>query len=287
MPHTLFTVLPAMLTSTYGPLCVPGLFRGMPGMWKSRHRLLLCWLVFRPALSPGRKTLAALARWTPAPVTVWRFRRLRKARDWPGHLLVAWWAQEALATLPPPRDGTLSLGGDGSEQPKRGTPNPLAHKGRKREPHPWFFGSRCALLIVTWASDRFPVALRLSRPKSHPAYQTEHALFREMVGRCVPPPWAKRVIVVGDAASGSQDNIKMVMKRDADDPTRRWGFVFALARTWKTVEDKAIKDLVTHLPRQYYQRIRVPRLLGAKGCKPSGCTAHACVCDISVTSPWY
>ena len=42
---------------------------------------------------------------------------------------------------------------------------------------------------------------------------------------------------------------------------------FALARTWKTVEDKAIKDLVTHLPRQYYQRARVPRLPGTKGCK--------------------
>ena len=59
----------------------------------------------------------------------------------------------------------------------------------------------------------------------------------------------------------------MVMQRDADDPARRWGFVFAIARTWKTVEDKAIKDLVTHLPHIYYQRTRVPRLADAKGCK--------------------
>ena len=64
--------------------------------------------------------------------------------------------------------------------------------------------------------------------------------------------------MAGDAAYGSQDNIKMVMQRDADDPARPWGFVFAMARTWKTVEDKAIKDLVTHLPRKYYQRIRAP-----------------------------
>jgi hypothetical protein len=42
----------------------------------------------------------------------------------------------------------------------------------------------------------------------------------------------------------------MVQQRAAADPTRRWGFVFALARTWKTVEDKAIKDLVTHVPRK-------------------------------------
>ena len=267
MPHTPFTVLPAMLTITYVPLFVTVLFRGMPGLWKSRHRLILCWLVFMQALYPGRKTLAELARWTPAQVTVWRFRRLLKASYWNVHLLVEWWAQEALATLPPPSDGTLYLGGDGSEKPKRGTQNPLAQKGRKSEHHPWFFGVRFALLIVNWDVYRFPVAFRLIRPKSHPAYQTENALFREMVGRFVPPPWAQRVIVVGDAAYGSQDNIQMVMKRAADDPARRWGFVFAMARTWKTVENKAIKDLVTHLPRKYYQRVRVPRLPGTKGCK--------------------
>jgi Transposase DDE domain len=256
-----------MVTITYLPLFVTVLFRGMPGMWKRRHRLMLCWLVVMQALFPGRKTLEELARWTPGQITVWRFRRVLKAAYWDVHLLVEWWAQEALNTLPPPKDGPLFLVGDGSEKSKRGTQNPLAQKGRKSEHHPWFFGIRFALLIVNWDVYRFPVAFRLIRPKSHPAYQSENALFREMVGRFVPPPWAKRVIVEGDAAYGSQDNIKMVMKRDADDPARRWGFVFAIARTWKTVEDKAIKDLVTHLPRKYYQRARVPRLPGAQGCK--------------------
>jgi hypothetical protein len=265
--HTLCTVWFAMITVTYLPLFVTILFRGMPGIWKSRHRLILCWLVFMQALYPGRKTLEELARWTPAQITVWRFRRLLKASYWNVHVLVEWWVQEALNTLPPPKDGTLFLVGDGSEKPKRGTQNPLAQKGRKSEHHPWFFGIRFALLIVNWDVYRFPVAFRLIRPKSHPAYQSENALFREMVGRFVPPPWATQVIVEGDAAYGSQDNIKMVMKRDADDSARRWGFVFAIARTWKTVEDKAIKDLVTHLPRKYYQRARVPRLPGAKGCK--------------------
>jgi hypothetical protein len=88
-----------------------------------------------------------------------------------------------------------------------------------------------------------------------------------MVRQFVPPTWATRVIVEGDAAYGSQDTMKMVMQRDADDPARRWGFVFAIARTWKTVEDKAIKDLVTHVPRKYYQRTLVPRLPGATGRK--------------------
>ena len=256
-----------MVTVTYLPLFVTILFRGMPGMWQSRHRLMLCWLIVMQALFPGRTTLAALARWTPSQITAWRFRRLLKAAYWDVHLLVEWWVQEALHTLPPPKDGTLFLVGDGSEKPTRGTQNPLAQKGRKSEHHPWFFGIRFALLIVNWDVYRFPVAFRLIRPTSHPAYQSENALFREMVGRFVPPSWAKRVIVEGDAAYGSQDNIKMVMKRDADDPARRWGFVFAIARTWKTAEDKAIKDLVTHLPRTYYQRTRVPRLPGATGCK--------------------
>jgi hypothetical protein len=256
-----------MVTITSLPLFVTVLLRGMPGMWKSRHRLMLCWLVIMQALFPGRKPLEELARWTPGQITVWRFRRLLKAAYWDVHLLVEWWVQEALNTLPPPKDGPLFLVGDGSEKPKRGTQHPLAQKGRKSEHHPWFFGMRFALLIVNWDVYRFPVAFRLIRPKSPPAYQSENALFREMVGRFVPPPWAKRVIVEGDAAYGSQDNIKMVMKRDADDPARRWGFVFAIARTWKTAEDKAIKDLVTHLPRKYSQRVRVPRLPGAKGCK--------------------
>ena len=65
-----------MITITYLPLFVTVLFRGMPGIWKSRHRLMLCWLVVLQALFPGRKTLEELARWTPAYVTVWRLRRL-------------------------------------------------------------------------------------------------------------------------------------------------------------------------------------------------------------------
>jgi len=236
-------------------------------MWKSRHRLILCWLVFMQALYPGRKTLEELARWTPASITTWRFRRLLKASYWNIHVLAEWWVQEALNTLPPPTDGTLFLVGDSSEKPKRGTQNPLAQKGRKSKHHPWFFGIRFALLSVNWDVYRFPVAFRLIRPKTPPEYRTENALFREMVNHFVPPPWATRVIVAGDAAYGSQENMQMVLKRDADDPVRRWGFVVAIALTWKTVEDKAIKDLVTYLPRQYDQRIRVPRLPGSTGCK--------------------
>ena len=198
--HTLCTARSAMITVTYLPLFVTMLFRGMPGIWKGRHRLILCWLVCMQALFPGQKTLEELARWTPASITVWRFRRLLKASYWSIHMLVAWWAEEALHTLPPPKDGTLHLVGDGSEKPKRGTQNPLAQKGRQSEHHPWFFGMRFVLLIANWDVYRLPVAFRLIRPKSHPEYRTENALFREMVGSFVPPTWAKRILVEGDAA---------------------------------------------------------------------------------------
>ena len=77
-----------MITVTYLLLFVTILFRGMPGIWKSRHRLILCWLLCIQALYPGRKTLVELARWTPAQVTVWRFRRLLKAAYWDIQLLV-------------------------------------------------------------------------------------------------------------------------------------------------------------------------------------------------------
>ena len=256
-----------MVKVTYLPLFVTLLFRGMPGMWKNRPRLMLCWLVVMHALFPGRKTLAELARWTPAQVTAWRWRRLLKASYWDVHLLIEWWFQEAMETLPAPEDGILYVVGDGSDKPKRGKKNPMAQKGRKSQHKPWFFGIRFALLIVNWGTYRLPAAFRLIGPKSHPEYQKENELFREMVTQFNPPSWAKVVVVEGDAAYGSQENMKMVRQRDDDDPQRQWGYGFAIARTWKTVEDKAIKDLVTHLPRKYYKRTWVPRLPGSPGRK--------------------
>jgi hypothetical protein len=62
-----------MMAFTYLPGFVTMVFRGMPTVWRGRHRLLLCWLVFMQAVSPGRKTLEEMARWTPATITAWRF----------------------------------------------------------------------------------------------------------------------------------------------------------------------------------------------------------------------
>jgi hypothetical protein len=83
--------------------------------------------------------------------------------------------------------------------------------------------------------------------------------------------------VQGDAAYGSQAHMKRVLQRDADDPERTWGFLFALSRTWKTVEGKAIKDLVTHLPRNYYRRTWVLHIPASHG-RRSFWTYHTRLC---------
>jgi hypothetical protein len=259
--------LPMMIAFTYLPGFVTMVFRGMPTVWRGRHRLLLCWLIFMQAVSPGRKTLEELARWTPATITAWRFGRLLKATYWNVHLIVSWLAHDLLLTLPAPTNGILHLFGDGSHADKRGAKNPVVQKGRISQHHPWFFGLRFVLLMAAWDGYRVPVGFRIILPKRYAAYRSENVLFREMVDEFVPPSWAKLIIVGGDAAYGSKANMAMVKDRDKADTARRWGFVFAIARTWKTVEDKSIKNLVTHVPQKYYQRTRVPREHAKKGRK--------------------
>ena len=229
-----------LIAFTYLPGFVTMVFRGMPTVWRGRHRLIFCWLIFMQAVHPGRKTLTEMAKWTPATITAWRFGRLLKAAYWNVHLLVSWFAQDLLVTLPPPANGILYLFGDGSHADKRGTKNPVAQKGRISQHHPWFFGLRFVLLMAAWDGYRLPVGFRLILPKRHAGYRSENALFREMVDAFVPPSWAKLVIVGGDAAYGSKANMAMVKARDKADTVRRWGFVFAIARTWKTVEEKSL-----------------------------------------------
>src|SRR5438552_8846680 len=208
-----------------------------------------------------------MARWTPAAITAWRFGRLLKAAYWNVHLLVSWLAQDLVATLPAPANGMLSLFGDGSHAVKRGTKNPVGQRGRISQHHPWFFGLRFVLLMAAWDGYRLPVGFRRILPKRHAGDRSENALFREMVGAFVPPSWAKLVMVGGDAAYGSKANRRLVQDRDKADAARRWALVFAIARTWKTVEDQSLKHLVTDVPHKYSQGTRVPRALGRKGRK--------------------
>jgi hypothetical protein len=158
-----------LIACTYVPGFVTLVCRGRPTGWRGRPRLSFCWLIFLPAVSPGRKPLEARARWTPATSTAWRFGRLLTAASWHGPLLVSWLAQERLTTLPAPAHGSLDLFGDGSHADKRGTQHPLGQNGRIRQYPPWFFGLRFALLRAAWDGARLPVDLRRSLPQRHAA----------------------------------------------------------------------------------------------------------------------
>lgn len=252
-----------MTKLTYLPVFVKVFFKGMPGVWKGRHLLFLHWLVFLQAVVPGRKTVKELSQWGPAHITEWRFRRLIKAGYWSMQQLISWWADEAIKTFPAPKDGVAYLIGDGSEKGKRGHKNPVAQKGRKGQGTPWFFGIRFTLVLLCWDVYRIPVDFRLILPKTHPDYQNENALFREMVSTYQPPTWARRVVVLGDAGYGARDNMKMVKSRHAHDHARDWYFVFAVARTWKQENGKSLKNFVTYLPRHLYQRTWIPPLTHA------------------------
>ena len=168
-------------------------------------------------------------------------------------------AQELIATLPAPANGIVYLFGDGSHADKRGTKNPVAQKGRNRSHHPWFFGLRFSVLMAAWDGYRLPVGFRLILPKCHAAYRSENVLFREMVEEFVPPSWAKLVIVGGMPRMAPKPTCRWSKRGIARIRARRWAFVFAIARTWKTVDEKTLKNLVAHLPHQYYQRTRVRR----------------------------
>jgi hypothetical protein len=78
-----------LIAFTYLPGFVTIVFRGMPTVWRGRHRLIFCWLICIQAVHPGRKTLEELAKWTPTTITAWRFGRLLKAAYWNVHLLVS------------------------------------------------------------------------------------------------------------------------------------------------------------------------------------------------------
>src|SRR4029453_6591653 len=101
-----------LIAFTYLPGFVTLVFRGMPTVWRGRHRLIFCWLIFMQAVSPRRKPLEEMAG--GAPPHTRRFGRFIKAAYWNVHLLVSWLAQDLVATLPAPANGILYLFGDGS-----------------------------------------------------------------------------------------------------------------------------------------------------------------------------
>jgi hypothetical protein len=239
----------------------------MSGVWRHRHQLIFCWLIVMQIVTSGARTLTGLSQCAPGFITEWRFRRLLAAGYWSLKVLLKWFAEETIKSLPAPENKVLYVIADGSKKDKRGPKNPAAQKGRMNEHHAWFCGIKFVVLMVAWDNYRIPVDFQMVLPKGHPDYQKENELFRHMLSHFQPPDWAKVVMVVGDAAFAAKDNMKLVQARDKADSQRRWGFVFAIARTWNMAGGKSLRNLVKHTPRSCYRQTWIPRLPGHQGRK--------------------
>ena len=256
-----------LLAFTSLPGCVTMVLRGMPTVWRGRHRLIFCWRICLQAVSPGRQTMAAMARWTPATITAWRFGRVLQAAAGNVPLLVRWLAQALGATLPAPANGILSLCGEGSHADQRGPKPPVAQQGRLSQHPPWVLGLRGVLLLAAWDGYRLPVGFRRMRPPRHAGSRRATALLRDMVEACVPPRWAQLVLGGGEAAEGSKATRRLVQDRDKADAARRWSCVCASARPWQTVEEHSLTTRVPHGPHTDDQGTRVPRAHAGQGWK--------------------
>jgi hypothetical protein len=222
-----------------------------------RQHLVFSWLLVLHLVYGDRANVKALSCHGPAHIAYQHYRRLLCATYWCTKTLLWWFAEEALKAFPPPEDGVLYLIADSTLKGKRGVKHPVAQKTRLSHLHPYVFGFRIVILMAHWGVYRIPVDFALLRRKDDATYQTENALFRQMLRDFRPPLWCQEVVVVADAAYASRPNMALIQEL-------RYWYVFALPRTWKFTNGKALKALVTHLPRWWYTRICIPTVNGQR-----------------------
>jgi hypothetical protein len=242
---------PTMLRLTRLPEEVTRLLAPLKPAFSYRHSLVFCWLLVAHLVCYEKATLQALARYIPGHVAAWHLRRLLAAGCWPWARILEWLVSQALMAFPPPKDGVLYLVVDSTLKGKRTKQNPLVKKSRLNDYAPYTFGLQVVILLAQWDVYRVPLAFRLVKPKGSKSYQSENALFREMLQEVVLPAWVKRVVVVADAAYPSRANLQAIQ-------ARQWFFVIAFPRTWKLANGQHLHDLVTHLPIHHYRQVRVP-----------------------------
>jgi hypothetical protein len=215
---------------------------------------VFCWLWVAHWVCFEKAPVQALARHSPGHVAAWHLGRLLAAGRWQGARVLEWVVSQALSAFPPPRDGVLYRVGDSPLKGKRTKQNPLAQKSRLNEDAPYTFGLHVVILIAQGDVYRVPLAFRSVKPKGNKAYQSETALFREMLREGVRPAWVKRVVVVADAAYPSRAHLQAI-------PARQGYFVLAFPRPWTWANGQYLRDLVTHLPLPPYHQVRVPLLV--------------------------
>jgi hypothetical protein len=78
----------------------------------------------------------------------------------------------------------------------------------------------------------------------------ENALFRQKLQDFRHPAWCQELVVTADATYASRANL-------ATSQALGYGYVMAPPRPRRFANGKAVKDLVTHLPRGKYTQIRI------------------------------
>lgn len=240
-----------MIRLTCVPKQVANWLHVLPPMFRHRHHLVFCWLLVCQAVYQDKATLTGLARLTPRHIAERHFRRLLTAAYWNWRVLLWWFADQVIETLPPPADGVCYLVVDSTLKEKTGQQHPLAKKGRLNEYAPYIFGLHIVVMMLHWGNYRVPVDFEIVRRKGDLRYRSENRLFRWMLVRFRRPAWAEMVIVIADAAFASTANLQLIQRRG-------YFFVMALARTWCFENGHRLKDLVVHLPNKHYHRCWVP-----------------------------
>jgi hypothetical protein len=240
-----------MLRFTRLPTPIVNWLQVLRPMFRHRHHLVFCWFLVCQAVYQEKATVKGLARLTPRHIAEWHLRRLLTAAYWNWRVLLGWFADQVITTLPPPQDGVCYLVVDSTLKDKTGQKHPLAKKGRLNEYTPYIFGLHMVVVMRHWGNYRIPVDFEVVRRKDQPHYRSENQLFRWMLVRFRRPAWAEMVVVVADAAFASKANLQLIQRRG-------YFFVMALARTWCFENGRALKDLVAHLPKKRYRRCGVP-----------------------------
>ena len=221
-------------------------FKPYFGCPQARHFVLFCWLLVGLVLVPNKGTIKGVSRVVPSRLKYWALLRLVRSGYWDEQALLVAMSQEVLCSLPPPSDGVLHVVGDTTLKGKRGEQHPLGRVARINEHAPYCFGFEVVLLIASWERFRLPVGVAVIDPQRK-GHQNE--LFRNMIEAFVLPRWARAVIVEADAGFAATRTLKLIEQLG-------YGYVFAVARTRKFADGKYLKDLVQHLPRKEYRRVK-------------------------------
>lgn len=239
------------------PGFVTTFFRGMPQLFRYRHRSVLIWYVLMLAIGACDGRLTSLTTYGPSYFVEWRLRRLLNANYWDAHQLFQWLIKQVIKVLSSPEDGVLYLIVDGSKKDKRTKQHPYGQKGRSRKKGNWFFGIRFCVLMAQWGNYRIPVDFQLLYPTTHKKHATENQVFIKMLERFEPPQWCKQVIVLGDCAFSSRKNMVWFQKKLVDTLKKGespWYFCMALAKTNRFKNGKQLKNLCQSLKKSLYRK---------------------------------